>query len=182
MAGPRRIPREKATTALSALLENVCTGGAHADCVTRVHVFGSYARGALTVGDVDVDIEYDAKLQPAVERERIDNLVVGRDWNTPFRKALKPSRLLQVLSKSHPPIGPHATRGAQRSGGPVPRSRASASDSRGRTTPLITTAPTEAAREPCRIVAQESSGNYSTPEKARTHRLAHKPSQPTIAT
>lgn len=97
MAGHRRIPREKATAALSALLETICAGGAHADCVTGVYVFGSYARGALTVGDVDVDIEYDAKLQAAVERELINNLVVGRDWNTPFRKALKPSRLLQVL-------------------------------------------------------------------------------------
>jgi predicted nucleotidyltransferase len=62
-----------------------------------VYVFGSYARGALTVGDVDVDIEYDAKLDPGVDRELVDNLVVGRDWNTPFRKALEPSRSFQVL-------------------------------------------------------------------------------------
>ena len=64
MAGNRRMPREKATAALSALLERVCAGGAHADCVTAVYVFGSYVRGALTVGDVDVDIEYDARLKP----------------------------------------------------------------------------------------------------------------------
>lgn len=97
MAGKRRMPREKATTALSALLETICAGGAHASCITAVYVFGSYARGALTVGDVDVDIEYDAKLDPAVDKELLDNLVVGRDWNTPFRKALNPSRALQVL-------------------------------------------------------------------------------------
>ena len=97
MAGSRRIPREKATAALTALLERICAGGAHADCVTAVYVFGSYARGALTVGDVDMDIEYDAKLHPAVERELMDNLVVGRDWNTPLRKALKPARALQVM-------------------------------------------------------------------------------------
>jgi predicted nucleotidyltransferase len=63
--------------------------------VTAVYVFGSYARGALSVGDVDVDIKYDAKLDPAVERELVDRLVAGRDWNTPFRKALKPARALQ---------------------------------------------------------------------------------------
>jgi hypothetical protein len=97
MAGTRRLPREKATAALSTLLEAICAGGAHADCVTAVYVFGSYARGALTVGDVDVDIEYDARLDPAVERELMDNLLAGRDWNTPFRKALKPARALQVL-------------------------------------------------------------------------------------
>jgi hypothetical protein len=97
MAGNRRMPREKATAALSALLETICAGGAHADCVTAVYVFGSYARGALTVGDVDVDIEYDAKLDPAVDREVLDDLVAGRDWNTPFRKALKPARALQVM-------------------------------------------------------------------------------------
>jgi predicted nucleotidyltransferase len=97
MAGNRRMPREKATAALSALLERISAGGAHADCVTAVYVFGSYARGALTVGDVDVDIEYDARLKPAVERELVDNLLTGRDWNTPFRKALRPPRALQVL-------------------------------------------------------------------------------------
>jgi hypothetical protein len=98
MAGNRRMPREKATAAQSTLLEAICAGGAHADCVTAVYVFGSYARGALTVGDVDVDIEYDARLDPAVERELMDNLLAGRDWNTPFRKALKPARALQVCS------------------------------------------------------------------------------------
>lgn len=97
MAAGRRIAREKATAALSALLETICAGGAHAGCVTAVYVFGSYARGALTVGDVDVDVEYDAKLDPAVEHELVDRLVAGRDWNTPFRKALKPARALQVM-------------------------------------------------------------------------------------
>jgi predicted nucleotidyltransferase len=44
------MPREKATAALAALLETICAGGAHDGCVTAVHVFGSYARGAVTVG------------------------------------------------------------------------------------------------------------------------------------
>jgi hypothetical protein len=77
MATGRRIPREKATAALTALLETVCAGGPHADCVTAVYVFGSYARGALTVGDVDTDIEYDARLDPGVEREMPDSARVA---------------------------------------------------------------------------------------------------------
>jgi hypothetical protein len=90
--GPR-IPREQATAALTALLETVCAGGPYADCITAVHAFGSYARGALDVGDVDTDIEYDARLNPRVERELLDNLVVGRDWNTPFRRrSSRPAR------------------------------------------------------------------------------------------
>jgi predicted nucleotidyltransferase len=97
MAATRRMTREEAIAALSALLETICAGGAHADCVTAVYVFGSYARGALAVGDVDVDLEYDARLNPVVERELMDNLVVGRDWNTPFRKALRRARALQIL-------------------------------------------------------------------------------------
>lgn len=43
MAGNRRMPRQKATAALSALLGTICAGGAHADCVTAVYVFGSQA-------------------------------------------------------------------------------------------------------------------------------------------
>jgi predicted nucleotidyltransferase len=97
MAGARRISREKATAVLAALLEKISAGGAYAGCVTAVYVFGSYARGALSVGDVDVDIEYDARLDAVVERELVDRLVAGRDWNTPFRKALKPGGALQVM-------------------------------------------------------------------------------------
>lgn len=60
MAGSQRKPRKKATAALAALHERIRAGGAHADCVTGVYAFGSYARGALTVGDIDVDtIEYE---------------------------------------------------------------------------------------------------------------------------
>lgn len=101
MGNQRRIPRDEATAKLMALLETICAGGPHADCVTAVYVFGSYARGAFAVGDVDTDIEYDARLNPGVEREMLDNLVDGRDWNTPFRKALKPARALQVIFNHH---------------------------------------------------------------------------------
>ena len=74
-----------------------------------VYVFGSYARGALTVGDVDVDIEYDAKLDPSVERELVDNLVVGRDWYRPFRKALAQVGLRQAELRDQAEAHPRAS-------------------------------------------------------------------------
>jgi predicted nucleotidyltransferase len=97
MATGRRIAREKATAALAPLLETVCAGGVAHHCVTAVYVFGSCARGALAAGDVDTDIEYDAALNPAVEREVLNDLLGGRVWNTPFREALKPAGALQLM-------------------------------------------------------------------------------------
>jgi hypothetical protein len=87
MATRRRIPREKTTAALTALLETVCAGGPHADCVTAVYVFGSYARGALAVGDVDTDIEYDAKLNPDVEREMVGQTSTQSKCSSPTRRS-----------------------------------------------------------------------------------------------
>jgi hypothetical protein len=43
--------REKATAALAALLKTIYAGGTHGGCVTAVYVFGSYTRGAVTVGE-----------------------------------------------------------------------------------------------------------------------------------
>jgi hypothetical protein len=97
MPAGRSVPREKATAQLVALLERICSADGYVRCITEVRVFGSYARGALTVGDVDLNIEYDAKVDPDLDREMFDRLVSGRDWNTPLRQALKPGRLLQVM-------------------------------------------------------------------------------------
>ena len=79
------------------LLEKICTGEGAAKCVTAVYAFGSWSRGALEVGDVDIDIEYDPRRDPEVSQQVLDALVAGRDWNGPVRKALKPRRSLQVL-------------------------------------------------------------------------------------
>jgi predicted nucleotidyltransferase len=80
------------------VLQRVCAGGRYADCVTAVHVFGSYARGALEVGDIDIDIEYDSRLDREVERELVDRMMRSQDWNAPFSKALKPgTRAVQML-------------------------------------------------------------------------------------
>lgn len=67
------------------------------DCITAVHAFGSWSRGAAEVGDIDLNVSYDHRLDDEVNQELVRMLVKGRDWNTPFRKALKPRRALQVM-------------------------------------------------------------------------------------
>ncbi|HJS92988.1 MAG TPA: hypothetical protein VJ741_01905 [Solirubrobacteraceae bacterium] len=79
------------------MLERINAGGKYLNCITAVHVFGSYARGATAVGDVDVNISHDSRLDPDVDAEILDRLLSSRDWNTPFRKALQPSRAVQLL-------------------------------------------------------------------------------------
>lgn len=98
MASSRRLTRDQATGELLALLERICTDDKYGSCVTKVSVFGSYARGALTVGDVDIDIEHQASLHPEVMREAVDSLTRGKDWLRPFRKAFGTNKpALQVL-------------------------------------------------------------------------------------
>ena len=79
------------------MLERICAGEGACGCVTAVHAFGSWSRGAPHVGDVDLDVEYESSLDPAVDEEVVRRLVDGRDWNTPVRQALRPRRTLQVL-------------------------------------------------------------------------------------
>jgi hypothetical protein len=100
-----RIPRERATAHVVELLERVCVGDGAAACVTAVYAFGSWSRGALEVGDVDLDIEYDHRRDPETAQMVMDALVSGRDWNAPIRKALKPRRTLQVLFESIDKLG-----------------------------------------------------------------------------
>jgi predicted nucleotidyltransferase len=88
--GTGRIPRERATAHVVELLEHVCAGEGAAACVTAVYAFGSWSRGALEVGDVDLEIEYDRSRDPETARQMLDLLVAGRDWNSPLRKALEP--------------------------------------------------------------------------------------------
>ncbi len=100
-----RTPRQRATAHVVELLERVCAGEGAAACVTAVYAFGSWSRGALEVGDVDLDIEYDRSRDPETARQMLDLLVAGRDWNSPLRKALKPRRTLQVLFESIDKLG-----------------------------------------------------------------------------
>lgn len=91
------MPHERATGYLLELLERICLGGKYLECITAVHAFGSWSRGAIEVGDVDLNITYDARLDDEVNHELVRRLATGRDWNTPFRKALKPRRALHIM-------------------------------------------------------------------------------------
>jgi hypothetical protein len=59
-------------------LERVCAGEGAAACVTAVYAFGSRSRGALEVGDVDLDIECDRSRDPETAQQIVDLLVAGR--------------------------------------------------------------------------------------------------------
>jgi predicted nucleotidyltransferase len=50
------VKRKDATQRLEELLINVAAGGRHARMVDEIWLFGSYARGSLTPGDVDLEI------------------------------------------------------------------------------------------------------------------------------
>lgn len=91
------IPRERATGYLLELLERICASGKYLDCITAIHAFGSWSRGAIEVGDVDLNISYDHGLDDEVSHELVRRLATGRDWNTPFRKALKRRRALHIM-------------------------------------------------------------------------------------
>ncbi|MER6952452.1 nucleotidyltransferase domain-containing protein [Streptomyces sp. NPDC000618] len=48
--------RERATEMLHEMLDNLDAGSRPLDLVDEVYVFGSYARGALQPGDLDVAV------------------------------------------------------------------------------------------------------------------------------
>jgi hypothetical protein len=97
MSPARALTREKATEYVTALLQRICGGGPHAQCVTPVYVFGSYARGAKILGDVDVSISLDPRLNPAVKFDTTERIIHGRDGYAPFRKALRPNTSVQIF-------------------------------------------------------------------------------------
>lgn len=99
------MPRERANGYLLELLERICAGGKYLDCITAIHAFGSWSRGAIEVGDIDLNISYDYRLDDEVSHELARRLATGRDWNTPFRKALKPRRALHIMFNQLEMIG-----------------------------------------------------------------------------
>lgn len=72
------------------MLERVVAGGEWLDLVDDVYVFGSYARGALEPGDVDVAVEYTQDERAGEHFVRA--LATGADWYAPFRQALRGRR------------------------------------------------------------------------------------------
>ena len=66
-----KISREDATCRIDALLLRLEAPSPHLRRVSRVVVYGSYARGALRVGDVDLAIDYDGGAD-TIDRSAID--------------------------------------------------------------------------------------------------------------
>jgi hypothetical protein len=97
MTSKAYMPRERATGYLLELLERICAGGKYLDCITVIHAFGSWSRAAIEVGDADLNISYDYGLDDEVSHELVRRLATGRDWNAPFRKALKSRQALHIM-------------------------------------------------------------------------------------
>jgi hypothetical protein len=99
--------RDAATERLRTVLERVCSGGRYESCVTELWVFGSYARGAPRVGDLDLDAELEETTE--VAREGVDLMFAGRDPMARFRKALRGnSRSVQLVFGFAKQLGPDA--------------------------------------------------------------------------
>jgi predicted nucleotidyltransferase len=63
--------RSEAAKRINGLLGRVVSGeGCYMPRVRGVWVFGSYARGALEVGDIDVAVEFDQTKDEAVDGSR----------------------------------------------------------------------------------------------------------------
>ncbi|BAJ25860.1 MULTISPECIES: nucleotidyltransferase domain-containing protein [Kitasatospora] len=82
--------RERATAVLVEMLDRLEQGAWPLNLVEEIHLFGSYARGALEVGDVDVVVEHatDARWT----RESLDAFCDGRDSYVTMRQALRGRR------------------------------------------------------------------------------------------
>ncbi|HEY1687638.1 MAG TPA: hypothetical protein VGF95_02125 [Solirubrobacteraceae bacterium] len=78
--------RKHATALIEDLLRRIDAGGAYLDCIDEVWIFGSYARGALEPGDVDLDIEYTPDND--FRKFQIGRLASGSDWLGPLRRAV----------------------------------------------------------------------------------------------
>ncbi|MGB2952508.1 MAG: nucleotidyltransferase domain-containing protein, partial [Gaiellaceae bacterium] len=62
--------RSEATRRLEQLLRNAAAGGGYVTRIREIWVFGSYARGALEVGDIDLDVEYEHDRELSIEAVR----------------------------------------------------------------------------------------------------------------
>lgn len=112
-----RVSRKVAASAVEELLRGVASQATrYARAVYRVSVFGSFARGALDVGDVDLLIEAAltdeiAPLQRAWDKESLECLLGGRqpprrlDWRWHLAQGLSRRRVLQMHVNDLPSEG-----------------------------------------------------------------------------
>lgn len=82
--------REQATTVLREILERLEQGTWPLNLVEEIYLFGSYIRGALEVGDVDVVVQHTT--DERWRQESLDALFSGRDSYVVMRQALRGRR------------------------------------------------------------------------------------------
>ncbi len=81
--------RERATALLIEMLRRIDAGGCwQLDMIGELYLFGSYARGAVQPGDVDVVVEFDHQREEWKEH-LLSSLSYGRDPNATLRVALR---------------------------------------------------------------------------------------------
>ncbi len=82
--------RERATAVLHEILDRLEQGAWPVNLVTEIHLFGSYVRGAMEVGDIDVVVQHTTD-ERWVE-QAVSALFEGRDGYIPMRRALRGNR------------------------------------------------------------------------------------------
>lgn len=82
--------RERATELLQEMLDRLDEGRRPLDLVDEVHVFGSYARGALEPGDLDVAVVHRTDTEFA--EDVVSAMMYGRDPMAGMKRALKGNR------------------------------------------------------------------------------------------
>jgi Nucleotidyltransferase domain len=81
------VRRSEATRRLERLLRNAAGSGRYSSRIREIWVFGSYARGATEVGDIDLDVEYEHDRELNIEA--VQALSYGRDPHAGFNRELR---------------------------------------------------------------------------------------------
>jgi predicted nucleotidyltransferase len=84
------VKRERATEILQEMLGRLDEGGRPLDLVDEVHVFGSYARGALEPGDLDVAVVH--RTDTEFTEDVVSAMMYGRDPMAGMKRVLKGNR------------------------------------------------------------------------------------------
>jgi predicted nucleotidyltransferase len=81
------VRREEAVRRLEAVLERLAGASSEPlSMVTELYAFGSFARGALVVGDIDIDVEYERNHERAMREVRLQ--MYGRNPHADLSRAL----------------------------------------------------------------------------------------------
>lgn len=81
--------RQRATELIQQVLERAVAGEWPANLVTEIRVFGSYMRGALEPGDVDLAYKFNQRGDARWERHFQDTFFAGKDTMAAVRKSLR---------------------------------------------------------------------------------------------